>query len=247
MKFFCNILKLKKIIMNDIKVSSEEKINKVSDLEHESMLIIIDPWEGQTSDQNQIRQNLCQKIINKSSLIPNLRAVVLSSYETPDYLYNPSEYHKNSLDLFFKNQRVISLRKQFKESYLDDSVGVHHKTHRLIYNHIWSCSQYAALQPWQIEYLLNRTFYRRVKNIFYAGLFWDACIKTRPVGYLEMLSLSKEGLISPDTNFYFIKDMQLDNGGSNKHEAQEWFVDLSKENLLKEISKDIFQLDKSKI
>lgn len=239
----------KKKLMNDIKVSSEEKISKFEEnqLFHESLLIIIDPWEGKTIDQNQIRQNLCQKIITKSNLIPNLRAVVLSSYETNDYLYDPSEYHKNSIDLFFNNQPLTSIRKQLKESYLDKTPEKSCRTHRLIYNHIWSVNQYAALETWQIVYLLNRTFHRRVKNIFYAGLFWDACIKTRPVGWEEILNYSKEGLISPEINFYFIQDMQIDNGGEPKDVAQEWFTDLRKKTYLKEINKDIFQLDKSRI
>jgi hypothetical protein len=239
----------KKNLMNDIKVSSEEKISKFEEyqFDHESLLIIIDPWEGKTLDQNQIRQNLCQKIINRSSLIPNLRAVVLSSYETTDYLYDPSEYHKNSADLFFNNQPLISIRKQFKETYLDNAAEKSCRTHRLIYNHIWSVNQYAALETWQIVYLLNRTFHRRVKNIFYAGLFWDYCIKDRPVGWKEILSYSNEGLISPEINFYFIQDMQIDNGGKPKDLAQEWFTDLRKQTFLKEVTKDIFQLDKSRI
>ena len=171
-----------------------------------------------SSDQYLKCQQLSQNINEIIPTLPNLTAVVLSTYDSYEP-YDPETrrnnlYYQNAYDLFYQAQPIPYVKQFYKQDFIRDdpkvlAPGEHDVcTDPMVLNKIWPCYQLAMNNIWQLEYYI-KTVVPHVKNIFYFGRSWSVCVQGRLIGTDRLRELKHWGHL-PDINVLLHSHGQLD-------------------------------------
>lgn len=207
----------------------------MSYLDHGSVAVIIDCWDysqySVDSSNYRLCQQLSQNILKIVPTLPNLTAVILSTYDSLES-HDPTKrlqniYYQNTHDLFYQQQPIPYIKKLYQQDFVRDlsKATVSNnatRTDDLILNHVWPCYQIAMNDIWQLEYYI-RMVVPHVKNVFYFGRAWSngyqmpGCVRGRPMGADRLKELKQWGHL-PDVNVLLCQQGILEN-----HPTQELF------------------------
>jgi len=207
-----------KTINSDTKISDTENTKK--DRSHffnenrKSIAILIDCWDPSLKsaefsiDEKNTRLKAFYNILQTVPEIPNLSAVILSTYDSNE-LITDTPFFKNTEHLFL-SQGVDYIRENYTRSVLNYKFnGTDTQTYPNILNSAWPCMTFSMHEAWQVEYLINRKM-QNIKNIFFLGMHLNLCVSGRPIGYDAINNLIKHGHLSSDVNLFTIKNCVLE-------------------------------------
>jgi hypothetical protein len=197
-------------------INSEIKIGNVDTFKNDnyylnenrkSIAVLIDCWDpNQTKDNFSIEERNTRlqtfyNIVKTVPEIPNLAAVILSTYDSNEYLSDLS-YYNNTQHLFL-SQEVNYIKENYYRT-LSSYQFKGEKTYESILRNIWPCMSYGMTEAWQLEYLINRKI-PKVQNIFFLGMHLNMCVTGRPIGVNALKVLKKYGHLNNDVNFFTIR------------------------------------------
>lgn len=180
-----------------------------------SLVIMIDCWDIDPALQDLRAKSLVlyDNILQATAQrVPDLRAVVLSTYSTPEW--TDPEFSRNNLyyissqDVFERNQ-FDHISQLWSWSRDQNPVTVPRRTHPAIASYTWPVSQYAMNHAWQLQHVLQ-TRHPDVKNIFFMGMHWKQCLDRRPMGIRMIDTMISKKLLPRDLALYVLDDCVLD-------------------------------------
>lgn len=221
--------------------------------DHGSIAVIIDCWDHSQypvgSNNHQLCQELAQNILDIVPTLPNLTAVVLSTYDGYEAhdpaLRSSNLYYKNTHDLLYVEQPIPYVRRWYERDFVRSEPRVtqpgeiENRTSSQILSHRWPCQQLAMNDIWQLEYYMHNVV-PHAKNVFYFGRSWNhshdvpGCVRGRPMGADRLCEL-KQWSHLPDVNVFLHSRGILD-----KHPTQDIFLWPSFDQYIK-IDQDIYQ------
>lgn len=184
-----------------------------------SIVVLIDCWEN--SINVDVLDTLTKNILSTVPTIPNLGAVILSSYDTDDYLID-NLYYKNSKDLFYLEQPIDSIKRWYMQTLIDASSQLKSTTDAGILHRKWECPQYAMFNELQLEYYINHVV-SDVRNIYFFGMSWSMCVRSRSIGWESVSKLIKFNHLHENTKLYTIENCVLDADFSDADDNLDFF------------------------
>jgi hypothetical protein len=196
--------------------------------QHGSIAVIIDCWEYSQytpgSHNHEMCRQLTDNILSVIPTLPNLTAVILSTYDAPEshdpLLRCHNAYYRNTHELFYQHQPIPYIKHWYQHDFMRepsdsaDRNGPQARTDPRLLDHVWPCQQLAMNNIWQLEYYI-RYLVPHAKNVFYFGKNWTnwygvpGCVLGRPMG-ADRLSELKQWNHLPDVNIMLYQKGILD-------------------------------------
>jgi hypothetical protein len=174
-----------------------------------SIVILIDCCDNAANAD--VIKVLTDNILEKVSKIPDLAAVILSSYDTQEHFLTDNLYYTNSNALFYDSQPIPSIREWYIQTLIStssSSINTLTTIPRILHKK-WHCPQFVMFNELQLEYYINHIT-PHVQNIYFLGVAWSVCVKSRPIGWDNISRLIKYKHLKDDINIYTISDCLLD-------------------------------------
>jgi len=160
-----------------------------------SIVILLDCWESTPDDSVQNKTLIDSKIDNiineVENVIPNVEAVVLTTYESTEaLLLRTNPYYSNTYELLYNSQHIQGIKDSYMSTLCQNSILDRAHTHKGILEYKWKCEQYAFFNELQLEYYINHVV-PHVRTVYYFGKSWNICVRNRPIGWRSVSQLIK--------------------------------------------------------
>ena len=159
-----------------------------------SLIIVIDVHNHKPLDV--LAQDIKDYIENKE----HIKAVCLATYnyKSADKICCSGKYWKNSKEIFNDTISIDFIRQCWNSNTIEKNI-----THDLLMDiePREDCFFFSASSPFEIIYYCNNVN-QSINSIYWAGVDWKHCVKTKPVGYNEIINCYKSNLFKNNISFH---------------------------------------------
>jgi hypothetical protein len=149
-----------------------------------SIAILIDCWE---TKWNEHAKTCFDNIINILDDTESITTVVLATYNCKSERYTTNSIWAQNNVMMCENstrKKIHCMKDAYDHLYMYDNNKNHklEQTDPTIWNYINPTKYQISMHWWwELEYYLS--LHPEIKNIYFLGISWEQCVRTRPLGY----------------------------------------------------------------